>query len=84
MAKYFFHLSNDEEILLDAEGRELGPDKVPSAALHEAREIISADARSGCIDLNQRIEVRDSGGDVVHGIDFEDAVEIIRGTKHAA
>ena len=84
MAKYFFHLSNDEEILLDAEGRELVSEKVPSAALHEAREIISADARSGCIDLNQRIEVTGSSGDVVHGIDFEDAVEIIRGPKHTS
>lgn len=83
MAKYFFHLIDEKEILLDAEGRELEPEKVPSAALQEAREIISADARSGCIDLNQRIEVKDSSGDVVHGIDFEDAVEIIRGPKHA-
>lgn len=84
MSQYFFHLSNDEEVLLDAEGREIAPEEVPSAALHEAREIISADARSGWIDLNQRIEVKDSSGRVVHGIDFEDAVQIIRGRKHAS
>lgn len=82
MAKYFFHLTNGEEMLLDAEGRELAPERVRSAALHEAREIISADARSGCIDLGQRIEVRNSSGDVVHGVDFEEAVEAIRGAKH--
>jgi hypothetical protein len=83
MAVYFFHLYNAHETLLDPEGREIEPQKVQTAALNEAREMISADARAGCIDLNQRIEVKDDTGTVIHRIDFTDAVKIVGAAGHA-
>ena len=78
MATYWFHLRNHSDLLLDPEGRELEYEQVRDAALAEARAIISADARSGMIDLDQAIEVEDSGKVLVHRIAFEDAVEIRR------
>ena len=77
MSKYFFHLLDDFEVLIDPEGREVEDGQVGAAALEEARAMIAADARSGRIDLRQSIEVRDSAGKVVHRIDFVDAVEIV-------
>jgi hypothetical protein len=79
MAVYFFHLRNGVDLLLDPDGRRLAPAGIPGAALGEARAIIAADARAGRIDLDQTIEVEDSGGEVVHRIAFEDAVKINRG-----
>ena len=77
MARYFFHLQDGVDSLLDAEGRELGADQVDAAALGEARAMIAADALAGRINLDQRIEVRDSAGKVVHRTAFQDAVEIL-------
>jgi len=77
MAVYFFHLRNSVHVLLDPDGREIDDAGVAAAALAEARAIVAADARSGSIDLNQKIEVEDSGGEVVHRIEFEDAVQVI-------
>jgi hypothetical protein len=82
MPIYFFHLQNDVDILLDPEGRELESERVAAAALQEARAIIAADARSGCIDLKQNIHVKDSTGKLVCRVEFEDAVELIRDAAH--
>ena len=76
MALYYFHLRNHVDVLLDAEGRELEDGRIAKSALSEAREIIAADVRSGSVDLDQIIEVRNSSGAVVHSISFEDAVTI--------
>ena len=81
MARYFFHLRDGADALVDPEGRELEPDQVEAAALSEARAMIAADALAGRIDLKQRIEVKDSAGKVVHRIDFEDAVKVERGER---
>jgi hypothetical protein len=76
MTIYFFHLCNGADVLLDPDGRQLEPGDVAAAAMSEARAILSADARSGHIDLDQRIEVEDSLGVTVHRLLFEDAIEI--------
>lgn len=78
MARYFFHLQDGVDALLDPEGRELDADQISAAALGEARAMIAADALSGRIDLNQSIEVKDSAGKVVHRIEFADAVELMQ------
>jgi hypothetical protein len=39
---------------------------------------MSADCRSGEVDLNQNIDVEDSAGKLVHRVSFADAVSIIR------
>jgi hypothetical protein len=78
MSIYFFHLCNGVDVLLDPDGRELEAGAVASAAMSEARAIVSADARSGHIDLDQRIDVEDGLGKLVHRLLFEDAVQIQR------
>ena len=77
MALYFFHLRDGADLVLDPDGRELnGIPSIADAALSEARAIIAADAQEGAINLNQRIEVENAGGEVIHRLEFEDAVEI--------
>ena len=76
MARYFFHLHDGVDTLLDPEGRELDADQVVAAVLGEARAMIAADVLGGRINLDQRIEVKDSAGKVVHQVAFQDAVEV--------
>jgi hypothetical protein len=80
MPRYFFHLRDGTDVLLDPEGRTLdGPETLPGLALAEARSLISHDAREGRIRLDQRIEVEDAAGNVVCRVEFADAVEITGG-----
>lgn len=77
---YYFHLQDGTDVLLDPDGRDLPSlEAVAGAALFEARAIISADAKAGRIILNQRIEVEDDQGNVVHSLPFENAIRIDRG-----
>ena len=77
MALYFFHLCDGSDEILDTEGREIADDSlIPPAALKEARAIISHEALTGKIRLNQRIEVRDNDGAAVHRLQFKEAVTI--------
>ena len=85
MSLYFFHLRDGVDILLDPEGRELDSmAAIAAAALADARSIIGDDAFRGRIDLDQRIDVEDTDGKLVHRLEFEDAVEIVRGNGREA
>ena len=78
MARYYFHLRDGVDILIDDEGRQLESlASVANAALIEARSIISADALAGHIRLDQRIDVGDEARTIVHTIEFADAVAIV-------
>jgi len=78
MQIYFFHLRDGTDIALDPEGRSLdGLVSVAGAALVEARAIISADALDGWIFLDQRIDVEDESGALVHRLPFGEAVKIV-------
>jgi hypothetical protein len=48
-----------------------------AAALIEARAIIAADVRDGTIELDQRIDVGDERGVIVHSLPFREAVQIV-------
>lgn len=75
---YFFHLLDGADILLDPEGRQLaGLEVVKAIALREARMLISHEALNGAIDFNQRIEVRDGAGKVLHRLEFTDAALVL-------
>lgn len=78
MPLYFFHLRNGHDLLTDPDGRSLVLADVAGAALTEARGLISADALTGAIHLNQRIEVEDDKGRVIHRLNFWDAVAVTR------
>ncbi|MDB5698438.1 MAG: hypothetical protein JWN69_1242 [Alphaproteobacteria bacterium] len=78
MPLYFFHLRDGVDILIDEEGRQLeSPSSIAQAAMIEARSIISADAQTGQIRLDQRIDVEDEAQSVIHTLEFADAVAII-------
>lgn len=79
MAKYFFHLRDGRDVLLDPEGRDIAEAAtIPALALRDARSMISQDVLKGRIDLQQWIEVIDEAGQIIHRLDFRDAVIIDR------
>jgi len=77
MPLFFFHLRNSEDLITDQIGRELaGLEEARSEALVEARALIAADARTGKIDFDQRIEVEDADGSIVHVLPLARAVVV--------
>ena len=79
MARYYFHLRDGHDQLLDPDGTEL-PDQqaIEAAALRAARDMLSHELQAGRLDLRYRIDVEDEGGTVVHSLDLADAFETIR------
>lgn len=77
MSLLYFHLRDGQDTVLDPDGRRLdSASAIAEAALLEARAIVSADALGGAIKLDQRIDVVDRAGAIVHSLPFADAVEI--------
>jgi len=76
MPRYFMHLIDSTDILLDPEGMEMLAEAIPAKALFAARDCMAGDVKDGRLDLHYRIEVRDEGGQVVHCLEFADALEI--------
>ena len=75
MAVYFFHFRDGDDTLLDPEGRQVDDAAlIAGMALRDARGMISQDALTGQIDLDQSIEVKDENGTLVHQLAFRDAV----------
>ena len=77
MARYFFHLRNHTDELLDLEGTELTDiDAAQQIALDTARKRLSAELRSGKLDLRYRIDVENGTGTVVHSLRLREAFEV--------
>jgi len=77
VSRYFFHLCDGHDTLIDPEGREIDDfSMVRDMTLREARGMISQDAIGGRIMLDQHIEVRNADGKLVHQLSFRDAVTI--------
>ena len=76
MARFFFHLVDSVDVLLDEEGIELPRDDVAQNAMRQARSMIAHDAAAGRIDFGYRIDVKDEAGMLVHSLPFADAVQI--------
>jgi hypothetical protein len=77
MARYFLHLKNSVDEVLDQEGTELSEDAVRRLALRSARECIAEDVKAGRIDLHYRIEVFNESEELVHTLQFRDAAEMV-------
>ena len=78
MARYFFHLRDGEDILLDPEGIELADiEAVQKKALESARDTLSHDMKDGVLDLKYRIDVEDAGGTVVYSLHLRDAFKMV-------
>ena len=85
MARYFMHLRDGTEQLLDPEGLEYASvDAVRKAVLIAARDLMTGDIREGVIDFRFRIDVEDEGGDIVYSLPFKHAVNIIPELPEAA
>jgi hypothetical protein len=77
MARYFLHLKDSVDEVLDPDGTEMPAEAVPGAALRSARDCIAGDVKEGRIDLHFRIEVLSETGELVHTLRFSDAVEVV-------
>jgi hypothetical protein len=78
MAKYFMHLRNGTDELLDREGVELGDiDAVRNKVMTAARDVLVGDLRTGVMDLRYRIDAENEGGEVIHTLAFKNAFSII-------
>lgn len=74
MPRFFLHLRDNVDQLLDTEGVEVPEERIASVAVRCARDVIAGDVLSGTIDLNYRIDVENSEGNVVHSLPFTQAV----------
>lgn len=77
MARYFLHLKDSIDQLLDPDGMDMSSEAVPGVALMQARDCIAGDVKAGRLDLHYRIEVFNESGELVHALPFTDALDII-------
>ena len=78
MARYFMHLRNGTDELLDPEGLEFADlEALRRAVLHSARDLIAGDVRNGIIDLRYRIDAEDAEGQTVYSLPFKHAFTVI-------
>ncbi len=85
MARYFMHLRDGTEQILDPEGLEFASvDAVRKATLIAARDLMTGDVRAGVIDFRFRIDVEDEAGAVVYTLPFKHALSIIPDLPEAA
>jgi hypothetical protein len=78
MARYYFHLRDSSDELLDPEGTEHADlDAVRKAVLLTARDMIAGDVRDGIIDFRYRIDAEDEAGALVYSLPFRHAFTII-------
>jgi hypothetical protein len=76
--RYFLHLRDSIDELLDNEGAEL-PDMeaVRSTVMAAARDLIAGDLRNGVIDLRFRIDAENGEAEIVYTLPFKHAFSII-------
>ena len=78
MARYFMHLRNSTDDLLDAEGVELVDlEAVRENVMRAARDILAGDLRNGLVDLRYRIDAENEGGAIAYTLAFKHAFSII-------
>ncbi len=76
MPRYFVHLRDQTDELLDPDGVIMPEEAVANAALTIARDCMGHDLRSGRLELKYRLDVENEGGEIVHTLQFSDAVTI--------
>ena len=78
LARYFFHLRDGVDELLDPDGREFDDlDTLRTAVLFTARDLMAGDIRNGVMDLRFRIDAQDEAGEIVYTLPFHKAVNVI-------
>lgn len=84
MHKYFFHLVDSSEVVLDPEGVFLPINAIADTALLQARDCMAGDVKDGKLRLDYQINVHDEQGALVHSLSFADAIEIVSPHPHTA
>jgi len=78
MPRYFLHLRDGTEELLDPEGSELDSlEALRKSVLVTVRDLMAGDMRQGVLDLRFRIDAEDEDGVIVYTLPFKHAVNII-------
>ena len=78
MPRYFMHLRDGTEQILDPEGLEFpNIETMRKAVLVSARDLMTGDIREGVMDLRFRIDVEDEDGEIIYTLPFKHAVNII-------
>ena len=79
MARYYFHLRDGTDEVLDEEGREFSTmEALRKAVLDGARDVMGSELKSGgVIDLRYRIDAETDAREVVYSLPFGHAVNII-------
>ena len=78
MPRYFTHLVDGTDVLLDPDGVELPAETLVAATLKQALDCMAGDVHHGFLDLGFHLEVYDESGALVHYLTFSDALEIRR------
>ena len=76
MPRFYMHLVDRTDVLIDPDGVEILAEHVASAALLQARDCMAGDVKAGRLDLHCRIDVHDADGQLVHRLPFEEALDI--------
>ena len=78
MARYFMHLRDGTEEVLDPEGLDFPTlDALRKAVLVSARDLMTGDVRGGVLDFRFRIDAEDDSGTIVYTLPFKHALHII-------
>jgi hypothetical protein len=78
MPRYFMHLRNHIDEVLDPEGVEMvNLDAVKKAVLASARDVMVGDLKKGLLDLRYRIDAENMAGAIIFTLPFKHAVNII-------
>ena len=78
MARYYMHLRDGTEQILDPEGLEYpSVEALRKAVLIGARDLMTGDVREGVIDFRFRIDAEDEGGVIIYSLPFKHAINII-------
>jgi hypothetical protein len=78
MPRYFMHLRNHIDEILDPEGVEMASlEAVKSAVLASARDVMVGDLKKGLLDLRHRIDAENMAGAIIFTLPFKHAVNII-------
>jgi hypothetical protein len=78
MTRYFLHLRDSVDELLDPEGQEYADlEALKKAVMFGARDLICGDLRNGVIDLRYRIDAENEHGELVYTLPFKHAFSVI-------
>ena len=78
MSRYFLHLRDGTEELLDPEGTEHATmEALRAFVLTSVRDLIRGDVANGLIDFRFRVDAENEAGTIVYSLPFKHALSII-------